>query len=345
MTPNQIYDSHYAGTLTRKLGKKFVVLGAGKTGMDSVVYLQRSMKVDPDDIAWVIPNDVWMLRLEGSGSPWDWPKTLLECEGDEAKASLMLEKAGALDRLDKNIMPTKFRFPVIPKDELKLLRKVKNTIRRGRATAICRDNDKIVVEFGKDHPSWTAFAPADDCVFIHATSPGPFNSNNADDIFVSDKFLALHLLTAPPISSSMSTIAKIEAARIKGTLDLHFARKLYNSYHGSPESSPLDDKTCDNEVLRWAIKGYKLSGNDDREKIKPLLTLAMCIAILDKDPMEALKWMKANRLTFFSIPGFKGHAYEHMLLLCDKGESFGFSDNDIRVFEMLAEKLKPLEGM
>jgi hypothetical protein len=345
MTPNQIFDAYHGGKLHKKLGTKFVLLGAGKTAMDTVVYLQRTMKIRPDDIAWVIPNDVWMLCLEGRGSPWDWPKTLLECEGDEEKASLLLEKSGGLTRLDENIMPTRFRFPVVPNDELKLLRKIKNIIRRGRATAIRKDGNKVVVDFGNNHGSWEAFASVADLVFVHATSPGPFNGKDSDDLFVSDDFLTLNLLTAPPISSSMSMIAKIEAARHQGTLDLDFARQLFHAYHVVSESSPSDDKKTDNDVLRWAIRGYKLSDLDAREKVKPLVTLAMFIAVLDKDPTVAINWMKSNRLTFFSIPGFKGHTYEHMLLLCEKGRSLGFSENDIRVFNMLAGKLKPLEGM
>jgi hypothetical protein len=242
-------------------------------------------------------------------------------------------------------MPTRFRFPVVPNDELKLLRKIKNIIRRGRATAIRKDGNKVVVDFGNNHGSWEAFASVADLVFVHATSPGPFNGKDSDDLFVSDDFLTLNLLTAPPISSSMSMIAKIEAARHQGTLDLDFARQLFHAYHVVSESSPSDDKKTDNDVLRWAIRGYKLSDLDAREKVKPLVTLAMFIAVLDKDPTVAINWMKSNRLTFFSIPGFKGHTYEHMLLLCEKGRSLGFSENDIRVFNMLAGKLKPLEGM
>ena len=341
MTPNQIYDR--SGLSSARRAWKYVVLGAGKTAMDTVVYLQRTMKVRPDDIAWVISADVWMFNLEGDSTPWDWPKALLENEGDEEKAALQLEKAGILVRLDKKIMPTRFRFPVVPKAELKLLQKVKNVIRRGRATGIRKNGDKVTVEFG-DNLSWEAFASTDDLVVVHATSPGPFNGKNQDDLFVSKGYMTLNLLTAPPISSSMSKIAKLESARQKGTLDLDFARKLYKVSNGSPES-PADDKISDNDILRWAIRGYKLSDTDTREKVKPIITLAMFIAILDKDPMVAIKWMKGNRLTMFSIPGFKGRCYEQMLLVCEKGKSLGFSENDIRTFEMIADKLEPLKGM
>lgn len=345
VTPNQVSDSYYQNKSSKKTRNKYVVLGAGKTAMDSVVFLQRTMKVKPDDIAWVIPNDVWMLRLTGNGNPWSWPSKLLECEGDEVKASLELEKEGALDRLDKNVMPTRFRFPVIPENELKLLRNVKNIVRRGRATALRRDGDDVMVEFGDDLPAWNAFSSADKCVFVHATSPGPFNGKNTDDLFSNDQYMTLNLLTAPPVSSSLSTMAKLEAARRKGTLDLEFTKRLYQIGKGTPESSTKYDQTTENDLLRWAIRGYVLSGDDRREKVKPLITLAMFVAILDKDPMVAMKWMKSNRLTFFSIPGFKGRIYENMMLLQEKAKSIGFSVNDIKVFGELAEKLECLKGM
>jgi hypothetical protein len=345
MTPNQVFDDFFQRKLLRSINHKYVVLGAGKTAMDSVVFLQRKMKVNPDDIAWVIPNDVWMLRLDGNGNPWCWPVKLLECEGNETKASLELEKEGVLDRLDKNIMPTRFRFPVIPLDELKLLRKIKNVIRRGRATSLRKDGEKAVVEFGQDHPAWTAFAPANKCIFVHATSPGPFNGKNIDDIFDEDRRMTLNLLTAPPISSSMSSLAKIEAARRMGTLNLEFARRLFEVSKETPESSAKDDEPTENDLLRWAITPYKFSEQDGRQSVKPLITLAMFVAILDEDPIVAMNWMKANRLTFFSIPGFKGRIYENLILLQDRGKDVGFTDTDMKVFEMLAEKLKSLEGM
>jgi hypothetical protein len=61
--------------------------------------------------------------------------------------------------------------------------------------------------------------------------------------------------------------------------------------------------------------------------------------------MVALNWMKGNRLSFFSIPGFKSEIYEDMTKLCREGERFGYTKHDIRMFELLLEKLEPLEGM
>jgi len=92
MTPNDIYNVYNKSRPINE--KKFVVLGAGKTSMDTVVYLQRVMKVRHEHIHWVIPNDVWMISREGGGTPWSKAEAILEFDGDEEKAINALEERG-----------------------------------------------------------------------------------------------------------------------------------------------------------------------------------------------------------------------------------------------------------
>ena len=40
--------------------EKYVVLGAGKTGIDAVLFL-ISQNVNPDKILWIMPNDAWFM--------------------------------------------------------------------------------------------------------------------------------------------------------------------------------------------------------------------------------------------------------------------------------------------
>ena len=40
--------------------EKYVVLGAGKTGIDAVLFL-ISQNVNPDKILWIMPNDAWYM--------------------------------------------------------------------------------------------------------------------------------------------------------------------------------------------------------------------------------------------------------------------------------------------
>jgi len=341
MTPNQIYDVFEGESDGRSLLKnsKYVVLGAGKTGMDCIVYLQRTLKVDPDDIAWVISNDVWMMNLEAGGGPSMFPRYLAKFDNDIDQAAQALEKKGWLVRLDKNFLPTKFRFPVLHKDELKLLQNIKTVIRRGRATAIRKNSDSnIMVEFGSEQSQWEAFSPIDKCVFVHATSPGPFNGlYPGSTIYNSAKKMTLKLLFAPPISFSMSALAKIEAGRRKGTLDLDFARRLALA---SEEDKQEDNKEfTENDLLNLLIRAWKGSS------FQPMINLAIIFAILDQDPMFGINWAKQNRLSFLSIPNFKCETCNDLRMLRSKGQSLGIPENDIRMLELLSERLKPLEGM
>jgi len=370
MTPNQVYDAHQEnGNEMRQ--NKYVVLGAGKTGMDAVVYLQRTMKIDPVDIAWVISQDVWMSSLNGGGSPKSHSILLLKYDNDTQKAALEGEEQGSIVRLDQDIMPTVFKFPLVSNEELKLYRKVTTMIRRGRATAIRRrrssnanatvpskEDDRVVVEFGNgDNAPWEAFAPIDKCVFVHATSPGPFVNgmtalqpdHQAQEtslgIFNSEKKMTLNLLFEPPISISMSCLAKIEAHRNKGLLDLECLKRLMLAREKG-EGTPARDRDhyTENEMLDAILQPYELLA------ARPMLNLAVMLSICDKDPLVSMKWMKQNRLAFLgSIPGFKCMVYKEIQKLITKGimdgKKVGLTEQDMRMLEPLKDQLQPLEGM
>jgi len=320
------------------LKDKYVVIGAGKTGADCIVYLQRVMKVDPANIAWIISQDVWMTSGGSKGTPYDWPRALVEHGNDETKAALALEKKGLFSRLDENYLPTVFRFPIIQPDELILLRNVKTVIRKGRATAIRKNyNSKVTVEFGGDHSPWDAFAPAENCVFLHAASPGPFNGyESTEPLFESSKKMTLDMLFPPPVSFSMSVMAKIEAARAQGILDTELMKKLAIAL--GEEKSQVE-KFSDDDLLRLFIKPITLECFH-----QSTVTNVVLFAILDKDPLVTLQWMKGNRLSFLSIPGVKAAVVEESQLLVDKGKSLGLTDRDLKMLEVVAEKIKPLEG-
>jgi len=54
---------------------KYVVIGAGKTGMDACVYLQTAKGVKPEDIMWVMPNDAWITARENIASCMEFLNT------------------------------------------------------------------------------------------------------------------------------------------------------------------------------------------------------------------------------------------------------------------------------
>ena len=332
MTPNQIYDVFEGESEERKsqlLRNKFVVLGAGKTGIDCVVYLQRAMNIQPADIAWVISRDVWMVSSSAKADPNTWARCLAENGNDADAVALSLEAKGLLVRLDKNFLPSRFRFPVIPPDELQLARNVTTVIRRGRVTSIHRSSSNVVVEFGAGYPSWNAFAPIQSCIFVHATSPGPFNGLDPNTpVFNSPKMMTLQLLLMGPRTFSMSLLAKLEVARRDKSLYLDFLQDLV---HG--------EESTENEILNATIRPLAPSA-----PYRPIVTLATVLAILDRDPLVTIEWMKKNRLCFLSIPGSKTMSCEDIRMLQIRGESLGLSELDTSMFQVLLDKLRPIEG-
>eukprot|EP00592_Proboscia_alata_P020186 CAMPEP_0194411622 /NCGR_PEP_ID=MMETSP0176-20130528/9838_1 /TAXON_ID=216777 /ORGANISM="Proboscia alata, Strain PI-D3" /LENGTH=540 /DNA_ID=CAMNT_0039213731 /DNA_START=51 /DNA_END=1673 /DNA_ORIENTATION=- len=364
MTPNQLFDSHVAqsanstsdgryrgcgsGSDVTTTGKHYVVLGCGKTAMDAVVFLQTVMNIHPTNISWVIPNDVWMLA-RNKGDPSSLGNALIDNEGDYPKSVLELEKQGLFVRLDPTIAPTKFRFPIIGPEELTKMRLVTNRIRRGRVTGISHSSGKAVMEFGEQE-HWTSPVSNDDTVFIHCTSPGPFNGKtHGSHMFGSDREMNLLLLFAPPISASMSCLAYIEAARKNGTLDIDFCQKLSDAC----EPSGSRGRDCGTNSLLQAL--FKVMPLDDSwndvttlsmVSYQSILNVAIFLAVANRDPLVGLQWMKGNRLSLLSVPGSKCKLYETMSVMAIIGISkLGLPKDLIGMIELLRDRLKPLEGL
>lgn len=338
LTPNQIYDAIEANdaSILHK-DKQFVVLGAGKTGMDCIVYLQSVMNIDPSKIAWIISQDVWMLK----SSPWIWPQYVAKHAGDKLQAALELEEKGAFTRLDESITPSTFRYPVVQSHHLQLLRKVKTVIRRGRATAIrcSKQGVATTIEFGSDHAPWQV--PFEDCVFIHATSPGPFNfKDTSEPIFASSQKMTLDYLFAPPISFNNSCLAKLEAARVKKTLDVNVMKELVVAYLGEEISESVNAMTTD-DMLRILIKRVDIMGFVCQANI----TEGILFAILDKDPLVSIRWMKSSRVSLLSVPLSKSGVCDKVRTLLANATALGLAENDVRMLKIVSEKIKPLEGM
>jgi len=128
--------------------KKYLIMGAGKTGIDAILHL-LGKGVQPDNITWVVPNDSWLIKRE-----WFNPATVLLNLGPNrndkpsVKESLLFqEKHGWLTRLDENVWPEKYKCATVAANELEQLRSIRNIIRQGRATSVTKTH---LVMAGKD---------------------------------------------------------------------------------------------------------------------------------------------------------------------------------------------------
>lgn len=155
----------------------YTVLGAGKTAMDACTWLLEN-GVDPDQIRWVRPRDVWMLD-RASFQPLDliaptmesmalWVECLAQAESVE-DLFRRLEGCGELARLDPGVDPSVFRGPILSQAEMAGLRQIERVVRHGRvrhlgAERIVLEDAEIPTDRGQVHVDCTAsgfrWAPA-----------------------------------------------------------------------------------------------------------------------------------------------------------------------------------------
>ncbi len=123
----------------------FVVVGAGKTGMDAVVWLLQH-KVPPHKITWVRPNDYWLFQREKIiNHPQFFESTVTAFQSELAALGTAptvrayceaMEASGLWHRIDPDTWPTKFHAAVCSSAELQALRQVENVVRAGHVTRL-----------------------------------------------------------------------------------------------------------------------------------------------------------------------------------------------------------------
>lgn len=133
----------------------FVVIGAGKTAVDTCVWLLEQ-GVEPDSIRWVKPREGWWLNRR-----FFQPHTLLpdlyrgvaiQLEAMAQATSIRdlyarLEEQGFFLRVDTAVEPSMVRGAVISESELELVRRIKNVIRLGHVQKI--GHETITLDQGR----------------------------------------------------------------------------------------------------------------------------------------------------------------------------------------------------
>jgi hypothetical protein len=135
---------------------QFVILGAGKTAIDTVVWLLAN-GADPDCIIWVRPRDAWLLdraTVQPDDAFFDQTFGAFAANFEAAKAAnsveeifLALEARGYMHRIDQAVTPSMYRCAIVSDQELAQIRRVKNVVRLGHVRAI--ESGKIVFESGE----------------------------------------------------------------------------------------------------------------------------------------------------------------------------------------------------
>ena len=162
-----------AGDVTRLAGRagSFVVIGGGKTALDTCVWLLKN-GVAPSSICWVKSRESWWLNRRfhqpHTGLPEFYAgiglqfKAMAQAESVE-DLFLRLEADDFFIRVDQRIMPTMMRGAILSEVELALLRQIKDVVRLGRVRRIGRRS--MVLDQGE-------VAMPEDAVYIHCAAVG-----------------------------------------------------------------------------------------------------------------------------------------------------------------------------
>lgn len=125
--------------------KDYVVIGAGKTGMDACLWLLGN-GVAPESIRWVMPRDSWMLDRKNIQPGPEFADSFL---GGVARQSEAVAQAtspedllakmhdiGWLLRFDDNVEPSMYRCATVTTTELQQLQRIKQIIRQGKVLSL-----------------------------------------------------------------------------------------------------------------------------------------------------------------------------------------------------------------
>ncbi len=189
---------------------KYVVVGAGKTAMDSCLFLLKN-GVDPGAIRWIMPRDSWVLDRafiqpgeEFSERINEAFKRQFQAIAESTSIDDMFERvcqAGILIPFDENVKPTMYRCATVTRAELEQLRGIKNIIRMGRVIRI--DPDCIRLDGG------TVETDAE-TLHINCTADG-LERRPVVPIFAGDNITLQSVRTCQQVFSA-AFVAHVEAA-------------------------------------------------------------------------------------------------------------------------------------
>lgn len=135
--------------------RHFTVLGAGKTGMDTIIWLLNAGAA-PEMISWVSPRASWFFnrRAVQPGMAFfedsiGGQLRLMQAQGaasDAADLFLRLEDCGYMHRIHRDVLPEMFHYAIASEAEIAVLQRVTDVIRQGRVLAL--EADRMVMAQG-----------------------------------------------------------------------------------------------------------------------------------------------------------------------------------------------------
>ncbi|MBI1402343.1 MAG: hypothetical protein GC147_03915 [Porphyrobacter sp.] len=193
------------------LPDRYVILGGGKTAMDTAVWLIEA-GVPPERIGWVRPRDSWMFNrryvqpgVDGILDVLTFQRALVEAAAGSQSGSEMMAKLGEggfMLRIDPEVMPRMMHFAVISEGEIALMRRIAQVYRQGRVTRIAPGR----MDFAEE-----SVALPENTLFIDCTATAvPFGGARLRPFFEEGR-ITLQCATSPLVVYSAALAAFLEA--------------------------------------------------------------------------------------------------------------------------------------
>jgi hypothetical protein len=190
--------------------ERYVVVGAGKTGIDACLWL-LGHGIAPDRLTWIMPRDSWLLdraTIQPGSLFTDRIRANITAQLRAIRDAVSiddlfarLEDADALLRLNPAIRPTMYRCATVTRAELGQLRRITDVVRMGHLLRI--EAHKMVLDGG-------AVATDASALYIDCTADGT-EKRPATAVFDTGRITLQSVRGCQQVFSA-SLIAHVEAA-------------------------------------------------------------------------------------------------------------------------------------
>lgn len=198
------------GLPTHDARDNYVIVGAGKTAMDTCLWLLRH-GVAPERLTWIKPRDAWLLNRANVQPGPQFAKQVLADVSAQLKSVhqadsvddlfAKLSDAGSLLRIDESIEPEMYRCAIVSHAELEQLRRIDNVVRMGHVKAI---------EPGRVELDGGTLSITGSALYIDCTAVG-LGRGDVIPIFDADRITLQTVRTCQPVFSA-ALIAHVESA-------------------------------------------------------------------------------------------------------------------------------------
>ena len=193
--------------------KRFIVLGGGKTSMDTCVWLLDN-GADPDSITWVCPRDSWMMNRKSTQPGIDFFETTAGGFADNLDAMkeatsvedlfARMEASETMLRVDQAVTPTMFHYATLSTGELEQFRRIKHVVRGQRVDRV--ETDHMLMVNGEK------VATEPNTLYIDCTARAvPLKDDELTQTVFQDDLITLQAVFAPLLTYSAAIIAYVEA--------------------------------------------------------------------------------------------------------------------------------------